>query len=144
MKTVYLAGPIENLSYDNATSWREFTTIQLQDVSIQTRNPMRHKLHLKKSEKIVSHEHFNAKEIIDRDRADVSTCDLILVNFMGTNHASVGTFVELGWADMLRIPVIAVMDDNDPKRNHPFIKSICSVIVNRLDDGIDKVKEFLL
>jgi nucleoside 2-deoxyribosyltransferase len=140
---VYLAGPIEALSYESATTWRDRAKLLLQFRKIETIDPMRNKSFLKECDEITTRNYsISAKEIVSRDRRDVMNADVILMNLTSTNNHSVGSFVELGWADMLRKPVIIILEATSHHRNHPFIKEIAYSIVETLDDAIETIVEF--
>lgn len=77
------------------------------------------------------------KGIVARDRYDVKNCDLMLVNFTNAEYCSVGTPVELGWADAYRKPIIVVMPyDNNPYY-HPFVREIADFTVDNLQDALE-------
>ena len=143
MKRVYLAGPIENLSWTETSDWRVRSEMILLDNQILPINPLRGKMILTGTKKIESDGKFFPKEIVGRDRNDVTSCDVVLMNLHGINNYYIGTFVELGWADMLRIPVVIVLDKDNEKRKHPFIQELSYAIVETLDEAIDKVLEIL-
>jgi len=45
---------------------------------------------------------------VGRDRFDVQTCDLLLVNLLGATSVSIGTMFELAWTDAWRKPDEAI------------------------------------
>ena len=137
---VYLAGPIAGLGYDETTDWRNVVTMELHP--IKCLSPMRGKEYLQ-GEKQDVHNHVfmpgyetaisGPKGIVSRDRFDVTRCDLVFMNLvrsnkdtdtLGANKVSIGTMVELGWADAYRKPVVVILDDNNP-HIHPFCTGDC-------------------
>ncbi len=50
---------------------------------------------------------------------------------------SIGTVIELGWADAYRKPVILVMDKEDNPHDHPMVREIAGYYVNTLTAGLE-------
>ena len=73
----------------------------------------------------------------------VMRSNLVFVNFLGADKVSIGTAIELGWADAFRKPVVIVMEEDNIHR-HAMIDQIPGYIVTTLDDGIDIVRRVLL
>ena len=143
MKTIYLAGPIAGKNYKEATEWRNYAADQLNRYGVSARSPMRGKEHLASVEKFTNQGYeenplSSQSGIVTRDRFDVRTADVVLMNLVGANTSSLGTAVELGWADAWRIPVVAILDINNSANPmcHAFVKELASIIVPTLDDGI--------
>jgi nucleoside 2-deoxyribosyltransferase len=141
---VYLAGPITGTSYDGCTDWREYVQSQLPP-SIEGVSPMRGKDHLRGVESIKGygeHPFSTPKGITTRDRFDVTRCDAILVNFDGAQRVSIGTVMEIAWADMLRKPIVVVMGEDNP-HYHAMIREAAGFIVPTLDEAIALVAVML-
>ena len=139
-KTVYMAGPISNLSYDGAVDWRkEFAAMMPDDVIALS--PMRGKDYLKGDPKLHMDGYekkplSTAKAITARDRHDCFTADAIVFNFLGATERSVGTCIELGWADAQRKLAILVMENSATHRNvheHAMVREICGYHVTSLE-----------
>ena len=102
------------------------------------------------------------RAIFRRDRWDVRRSNLVLANFEETaiaDHgmvldnlgfmssvvceiASLGTAMEIAWADAYGVPVVAVI----PKGNihdHPLIRHGCLAIVTTLDEALDLIPTIL-
>lgn len=101
---------------------------------------MRNKEYLKRKRKIRgSYEDMpmsSQKGLTTRDRHDCTTSDLIIVNLSGAEIVSVGTMIEIGWADANRIPIILVMDNKNP-HDHPMVKECAGYIVDNMDEAIE-------
>ena len=141
-KTVYLAGPIAHLTYDEATTWRVVADEWLRANGIHALSPMRGKAFLQTEMTIATHEYdvhplSTDAGIVARDRADVKGSDLIIANLLGAPKVSVGTPVEYGWADAWRIPVITVMEAEDSPYDHPFIRRLSAFRVESLEEALD-------
>lgn len=148
MKTVYLAGPITGLSYGGCTDWRNYCIDELGKVGIKGLSPLRMKAYLEKSTSIkdVYNEHplSTGKGITTRDRHDCQTCDVILVNFLGAKTVSIGTVLEIAWADAVRTPIVLVMEKENNIHEHSMIRELAGFRVETLDEGLNIVKAILV
>ena len=155
MKKVYLAGPITGLSYGDTTDWRQHvkTALQWSDTPqwIEAYSPMRAKEYLAK-EKVIQDRYdylpddvlSTAKGITTRDRWDCLTCDLLFVNLLGAKKVSIGTVLEIAWADSKRTPIVLVMEKNDNIHEHAMIDECVGFRVDTLDKAINVTKSILL
>jgi hypothetical protein len=142
-RTVYLAGPITGLTFEGATSWREYAVSKFPDWLLPL-SPLRGKSYLKGmvDERNTIADHYQNKilstprGITTRDRNDVMRSDAVLVNFMGAPRVSIGTVVEVGWADAFRKPLIVVMD-RENMHWHSIIRECAGYITADLDEAID-------
>lgn len=163
MKRVYLAGPISGLSYEEAIERRRKAVELLKPLSAIS--PMRGKEELRGRD-IVGNEGgykglkspFNQPSgIVARDRHDVTSCDAILMDLESsreTGQISIGTMVELGWADMLRRPVVVVWGTgesdatmyttNPNPHDHIFVRQLAGFHVETLEEACDVLKKILL
>ena len=143
-KSIYLAGPITGLSYEDATNgWRKQFTKMMPN-HIICFSPMRGKKYLKKETELDgrpdsyrTHAMATAKGITTRDRNDVKNTDLMVVNFQNTERVSIGTCVEFGWADAFRKPLIMITDENDQIHNHIMLHEIAGYIVYSLEEAAE-------
>lgn len=120
-KHVYLAGPISGHTLDEANDWRIKAAEYLNSYDIGVLSPLRGKNCYLKD--LVGNgtiaDHYNNKllstqrGITVRDRNDVMTCDAILANLSDSKKVSIGTVMEIAWADMLRKPIVVVMDESN-------------------------------
>jgi hypothetical protein len=142
---VYLGGSITGQTYDGATGWREYVSRELFSHGIKSLDPMRGKAYLSKEEMIAdSYTEVMAtiKGITTRDRFDCTRADLVLFNFEGAEHVSVGSCIEVGWADAARIPIVVVMSEGNPHW-HGMIRECAGFIVPTLDAAIDVIARIL-
>lgn len=142
MGSVYLAGPIGNLSYGECTSWRNYAIKRLGEHNIDGITPMRAKEYLKSEKRIAIDKQYTNplstdKGIVSRDRFDVGRCDIVLANFLEAEEKSGGTFGEYCWADAFGKQVITVMEATGNTHDHPFIRELGAYRVESLDEGID-------
>lgn len=156
IKRVYLAGPISGLDYDGCNDWREYVSKYLNvpggvnGTTIEVMSPMRGKAFLKGTGPIsatlnpTNHPMRTDAAITTRDRNDIMTSDVIIMNLLDAKIVSIGTMIEAGWADAFRKPVVLVMEDNDNIHEHTILRRIAGYRVNNLDAAIEIVKLILL
>jgi nucleoside 2-deoxyribosyltransferase len=131
----YLAGPITGLSYQGANDWRD-EFIKLLPPEIIGISPLRAKKYLKE-EKHIKSEYSNlfplstSKGIKTRDKNDCFRSDIVIVNFLGANKVSIGTVMEIAWADAAETPVILIMEEGNI-HDHPMIKESVGFVVQSL------------
>ena len=146
-KSVYLAGPISRMSYDECTEWREYAKKALEDVGIVAKSPMRAKTHLSGQDDLTAmiedHSFYNNNTIVSFDFFDVQNSDVILAYFKGAQVVSIGSLFEIAWCYPNRKPVVYVPDEKG-LHIHPFVLAACPFIVEDLDTAIEVVKRLLL
>lgn len=146
--TVYLCGPITGLSHDEARlGWRKQMRDELAESEIDAISPMRNKDHLKKEHDLSAEgypEHLlsSPKLITTRDRWDTQRCDLVFSNLLGASRVSIGSMIELGWCDSMRIPMVVAMEDGNP-HEHCMVREL-GIIVSDLDTAVGLIKSFLI
>jgi len=136
---IYLAGPITGCSYKGCTEWRGKVGVELETAGFEPYSPMRGKEHLKNRRNIKSTMQEGA--ILDnhaafmRDKFDVTRSDIVLVNLLGAERASIGTMMEIAWGNLLNKYVVVVMESGNI-HNHLFVLESSSVIFCDLDEAI--------
>ena len=135
---LYCAGPITGVSYGESTDWREYVAGKLPP-HIKAVSPMRGKKYLANEKNIKDsyeeHPLSCQKGITCRDRMDVMRCDMILVNFLGAGKVSIGSVMEVAWADAWRKPIVVVME-KDNVHSHAMLREVSGFIVSNLDEAI--------
>lgn len=141
--SIYLAGPISHCTYGQATDWREAFAAMLRDLapSIHCLSPMRGKSYLA-GESVLLHDYpdtilSNQRAIMTRDYGDVLRCDLIVANFLGAAHVSIGTAMECAWGYSHRKPVIAVIEDRGNVHDHPMMRESFGFRVATLEQAAE-------
>jgi nucleoside 2-deoxyribosyltransferase len=147
--SVYLAGPITGLSFGNATDWREYARSRFNDAGIAAFSPLRANTYLSKENSLKDRYDNNplstAHGIVTRDRFDTMTRDLILINFLGATKVSIGTVMEVAWADAARKPIIIAMEPGAVNpHEHSMLTEVSGYIVPTLDEAIDVAIKVLL
>lgn len=149
LRRVYLAGPISGCDYNTATDWRESVTEELAQYGIQGMSPMRCKSYLKdlKDLGVEDVQKMNAtstaRGIMTRDRYDCTSCDVLLVNFLGAKRVSIGTVMEIAWADLCRTPIVCVMEPGNIHQ-HAMVDEALGFVVPTLEEAVDIVKGILV
>jgi nucleoside 2-deoxyribosyltransferase len=155
-KTVYLAGPISGCTWEEATGWRNEVRDQLLRSSIKAVSPLRAKVYLRECTNPIK-DHYDDDDIdvnafqnmstprgiTTRDRFDCLNTNVLFVNLLGTDRVSIGTAMEIAWADANRIPSVIVIEDEGNPHDHAMINECTGYRVNTLEKGIEIVKAIL-
>lgn len=137
-KKIYLAGPISGLTFEGAQDWRtEFSNGISSE--IQCYSPLRGKDYLKMRGPLEgSYDEFplsTDQGITARDRFDCMGSDLVVFNLLGASRISIGTMIELGWADAARNPAILIMEKTGNPHEHPMVRLTTQFRVGNLKDA---------
>lgn len=137
---IYLAGPITGLTFGACTDWRDYMTNKFPK-HIKGQSPMRGKEYLSK-ERTISDQYVGSvlscqKGITTRDRWDTSRCDAIVVNLLGATRVTIGTMIEIGWADAFRKPIILIMEEEGNLHDHSMVRECAGFIVRSVDEAIN-------
>ena len=151
MKTVYLAGPITGLSYAGATDWRKYAVHALAQAGIKGLSPMRGKEYLSHLASISGtgeeYAHLGVlstqRAITTRDRWDCTRADVVLVNLLGAKTVSIGTIMEIAWANLARVPVVCAVEPDGGVHSHMMVWECIDFRVPTLDVALDTVKAIL-
>lgn len=146
---VYLAGPISGLSFGEANEWRELASKKLALYGIRAASPLRGKDHLR--DETVLHKGgydknvmSTARGITTRDRWDVMTADLIIMNLFGAKDVSIGSVMEIAWADMMNKPVVLIMEKEGNIHEHCMLSECVQFRVQSLEEAIEVARKFLV
>lgn len=150
---VYLAGPIAGLTFGECTDWRRYASMQLANHGITGLSPMRGKEYLLSISKDVplgpDGDKYKLQSplstnqgIITRDRWDATRCDVLLANLVGAKQVSIGTCLEIAWADLSRTPIVLAMEDGGV-HEHGMILAACGLRAKTLDEAISLVVSML-
>jgi len=137
-KALFLAGSLTGISYGDALDWRKYVESRL-PADVIAFSALRGKRHLTR-ERVLKNaypEHLlsTPQGTITRDRYDVSRCDALFVNFLRADQVSIGTIMEMAWADAWRIPIILAME-NGNIHDHAFVRQVAGFITGDLDEAI--------
>ncbi len=136
--TLYMAGPIKGLAYGPATDWRHWLTNTLADYNVECLDPLRGKPELSGETNIDRVEYDTPmscpKGIFVRDRFDALRCDLLLVNLRDAEKPSIGSVMEIAWADALHKPIILVMEPGNV-HEHAMVLGACGFRAQCLEEA---------
>jgi nucleoside 2-deoxyribosyltransferase len=146
--SVYLAGPITGLTFDEAITWREPVVDELYLAGIDAYSPLRFKTYLREFGTLESqyqgvHPLSNDRGIVARDYNDCANRDMILVNLLGAERISVGTVWEIGVGYANRRPIVIAMEEGNA-HEHAMINESAGFIVRSLEEAVEIVKAVLL
>jgi hypothetical protein len=137
-KALFLAGPLTGISYGDALEWRTYVERRLPP-GIIAFSALRGKEYVAKEavlkDAYPDHLLSTPQGTITRDRFDVSRCDALFVNFLKADRVSIGTIMEMAWADAWRIPIILAME-NGNIHDHAFVRQVAAFITDDLDEAI--------
>lgn len=147
-RSVYLAGPITGLTYAGCTDWRQMAKVELAFYGIDGFSPMRHKEDLH-AESMVADCYENIllssqRGLTERDRYDCTRCDMVIANMLGAQRVSIGTVIEMGWADANRIPIVLVMEEKGNLHDHAMVRELCPFRVTTVSEAVQTVRKVLL
>lgn len=141
MKSVYLAGPISGLDYAGAQGWRDRAGALLAARGIVGLSPLRAKQYLAAAGPLAVDGYAQplstAKGLTTRDRMDCTRSDLVIANLLGADRVSVGTMIELGWADGARNPIVLVMEKEGNVHEHAMVRELAGFVVDTVDQACD-------
>lgn len=145
---VYLAGPISGLTYDGAEDWRQFAKNELGIAGIKAVSPLRGKDYLRGIPALTAdcagYGALNCmsspRGIMTRDRYDATRCDALLVNLLGADRVSIGTVMEIAWADLCRAPIVVAMEPSGNLHEHAMIAEAIGFRVTSLVEACQIVK----
>ena len=134
MKTIYLAGPMDFVSEQNMTKWRDTATKKLQPYGYKTLDPVRRPHHHK----------LTNKEIFNLDMIDIKDSDLLLVDCRDLKVPTFGTPCEVFYASyILKKPVIGWYDaKTDPFENSVFQSVLFDRRFDSLSNALSHIVEF--
>lgn len=145
---VYLAGQITGLTYDGAEDWRKLAKAELAAAGIKAVSPLRGKDYLRGIPALTAdcagYGALNCmsgpRGIMTRDRFDATRCDALLVNLLGTDRVSIGTVMEIAWADLCRTPIVVAMELTGNVHEHAMINEAIGFRVETLPEALHVIK----
>ena len=147
MLYVYLAGPMTGLNYKESIGWREHAAFLLDSKWLKTLSPLRCKKFLEYEGTLHALGYEGnvmtlPRGVIARDRFDCVRCDVLFVNLLGAKQISIGTAMEMAWANLKQIPIVCVMETDNP-HEHAMLSQTIDFRVDTVAEGIECVKAIL-
>ena len=139
---VYLAGPIMGKTWVETESWRDEFKELVNNLHIRCLSPMRTQTSTSNEEPNGWVQDADAPRAqIEQDRFDVARCDIVVANITHMEEKSVGTIIEIGWADAYRKPIVLI--DATKQYRHPFLYHLASWRVTTIRDAAEIVSAVL-
>lgn len=124
---VYLCGPINGCTDDEACNWRQwFKTKHSYHYYI---DPMKRDFRGKEAE--------DYREIVDLNKRDIRIADILVVMY---TQPSVGTSMEVFYAWTIGKPVIVI--DESGKPLSPWLRYHATTVVGSKEEALAKLKEW--
>lgn len=154
-KTVYLAGPISGLTYEEASGWRDAMQLTLAMYGIKCLKPMRAAVHLRNHKGLLTdceivpglesavHAMSTPLGVVTRDKFDCVNCSVVVLNLLNAKRVSIGSMVEVGWANANNIPIILIMEENGNCHDHAFVTECSQFRTNNILDAVEIVRAIL-
>jgi len=137
---IYTAGPISGQSYNQVMKRYQGQVNRLEEIGYDVICPMTGKMYLRNELDFKAHGYDNHPvstnhAIKERDRWMVGSVDVVLVDFTECNEiVSIGSCMELAWADELKKHTIVVMD-KDNIHQHCFILECADIVFPSMADA---------
>lgn len=137
---IYTAGPISGQSYEQVMSRYKKQVSQLEDMGYEVICPMTGKTYLRNEIEFKAHGYdkhpvSTNKAIKKRDRWMVGSVDIVLVDFSECDGVvSIGSCMELAWADELRKHTIVVMKESNIHQ-HAFVIECADIIFPTIEEA---------
>lgn len=151
--SIYLAGPISGIDFEEGEGWRQEAINYLWKRDIDCFSPLRKKDYLKGEGHLTgSYNEWplsSQRGIYARDRYDCHRVDLVLANLLdsgaydnGMQRVSIGTVMEIAWAAQNNTPVVLIMEEDNIHR-HPMLLEACPFVVDNLAEALDLTEAIL-
>lgn len=124
---IYLAGPINDCTDEEACNWREWF---IRQTAFDCVDPMVRDYR--------GREHESYREIVELDKRDIRSVDIVVVMFI---KPSVGTSMEVLFAFTEGIPVIVI--DESAKPVSPWLRYHTTAIVSSKAECVEKINEWM-
>lgn len=142
MSKIYLAHPITGMKTEDVFKYYDTISADLGDKHTIL-SPMTGKDYLRQ-EAVMQKNYENypisrGHAIFERDMWMVSSSDIILCDFSGSETVSIGCCMEMAWAAKLGKHSILVMDDGNV-HDHRFMREAADIVFTKLEDAISYIK----
>lgn len=147
--SIYLCGPITGMSYGEARFGQRKAFADLIDERIDIFSPMRQEGHLAEIQKISdkpydSNVMSSSRGIVAKDKLDVQRATLIVANFLGAKIISVGSLIELGWANAWDKPVMIIMEKEGNPHDRFFLTEMADFRTDSVSEAAHMANALLL
>ena len=137
MISIYLAGAMTGLPFNEQISWRNDFTDMIQErraiERIMVFNPC---LAYSPSD----NRHKTEKEVMRYEIYNLKKADVVVVNL--NNQDSIGTCMEIAIAHDHGIPIVGLYDGDEPL--HPWLEECCTRVCDSMDELIEYVADYYI
>lgn len=143
---IYTAGPISGQSYEQVMKRYTEQVKILRGIGYDVLCPLTGKGHLRTEQEFKAHGYDNNPlscnhAIKERDRWMVGQADIVLVDFTDCKDiVSIGSCMELAWADELKKHSIVIMDEKNIHQ-HCFIIECADIIFSTMIEAYTYLKQ---
>jgi len=138
---VYLAGGIEGLTYEEATTWRNYVKSSLIPCNIDCLDPTRRTSFIENKSTFTLTN--NSGRIFKSDLQDIHYSSVILADLRDSMAGKKwGTVCEIAHAHTKNKIIICIMDAD--QFEHPFIVQYATEIHHNINSAIEAVKEYYI
>jgi nucleoside 2-deoxyribosyltransferase len=144
MKTVYLAGPIENATHNEMTWWRDLIKKDMSNYDVKFLDPTRREpVHNQKRYAINGRSKRNLyNRILTQDLMDIEASDIIVANIRAEDGRGIGTAMEIMYTSFsTNKPIIAWAGEND--QHHPFYEALITEKYYHLEEVIEALRSYV-
>lgn len=152
--TIYLAGPMKGLTWEQAYGWRQYATGMLTSAGWKILCPVRPQIcNVDRSSTIGSPPREDPRSgkrpilktpsaFVTKDELFIRRSDMVLANFLGTQEVSAGTMWELGFAWGMGKQIVSVFESGNP-HDTAFVRRRSHVFVDTLEEAVDYLKHLV-
>jgi nucleoside 2-deoxyribosyltransferase len=140
---VYVCGPMTGVVVSEFVKVRSVISDELRKRGLHPVDPTRAKNYVEADKPLLDSADTD-KYIVSRDFNDVKNCDAVLADLRIADRVSIGSMVEFGWADALRIPIVTLhTQDRTDVYDHAFIRHMSMYETRYLDDAVQALVDIL-
>lgn len=146
MKTsllVYLFGPMTGQSYEDAVGWRRQAAEKLQEHGFTVLDPARGLMFLEPESTVKDSYGEDTTEnkhtVFARDRFDSTRSDILLGNLKGATRVSIGSMMEMAWANLSNKFIVTVMEPEGNPHMHAFVRECSGAVMDSVEDAVDYI-----
>jgi hypothetical protein len=140
MLKIYCVHPISGLTADEVFEYYEGTKSRLENMGYDVYVPMFGKGFLRTEKKFKAHDYRSPlttnHAIFNRDKWMVKHSDILYANFMGAQHVSIGSMMELAWGCDNEKQVIVTMEENNVHM-HAFVLEAATIVFPTVEETMD-------
>ena len=137
-RSLYLAGKMNDLTYEEASGWRMYIQKELKNYNVNVLSPMRNEDFSNIGNDVITDKNFTneyKKEIFMKDVTDIMNCDDVVINFMN-EQPSFGSNWEMGYSYFAN-KIIYAINVPDYLQKHPFFIASVNYCFNDINKFIN-------